>query len=73
METFQNVKFEAFSSRRESVSVVFDLTFVIDNGEKLSTRLYDKRDDLTSTFSIFHSFPATYHLALLMVSIFHAH
>ena len=27
---------------------------------------------LTSTLSIFHSFPATYHLALLMVCIFHS-
>ena len=27
---------------------------------------------LTSTLSIFHSFPATYHLALLMVHIFHS-
>ena len=27
---------------------------------------------LTSTLSIFHSFPATYHLALLMACIFHS-
>ena len=27
---------------------------------------------LTSTLSIFHSFPATYHLALLMVCTFHS-
>ena len=47
-----------------------DLTFIIDSGGKLSTRLYDKRDDLTTTLSIFHSFSATYHLVLLMVYIF---
>ena len=51
-----------------------DLTFIIDSGGKLSTRLYDRRDHdlLTSTLSIFHSFPATYHLTLLMVHIFHS-
>ena len=47
-----------------------DLTFIIDSGGKLSTRPYDKLDDLTSTSSIFHSFPARYHLALLMVCTF---
>ena len=46
-----------------------DLTFIIDSGGKLSTRLNVMI--LTSTLSIFHSFPATYHLALLMVCIFH--
>ena len=48
------------------------LTFIIDSGGKLSTRLYDKRDDFDSMLSIFHSFPATYHLALLVVCIFHS-
>ena len=43
-----------------------DLTFIIDSGGKLSTRLYDV------IMSIFHSFPATYHLVLLMVCIFHS-
>ena len=48
-----------------------DLTFIIDSGGKLSTRLYDKRDDFD-----FHivNFPflssKTYHLALLMVCTF---
>ena len=46
------------------------LTFIIDSGGKLSTRLYDKRDDSDFTLSIFHSFPATYHLALHIVYTF---
>ena len=46
-----------------------DLTFIIGSGGKLSTRLYDKHDDID-----FHivKVPATYHLALLMVCIFHS-
>ena len=42
----------------------FDLTFIIHSGGKLSTRLYDKRDDFD--FRIVN-FPATYHQALLLV------
>ena len=49
-----------------------DLTFIIDRGGKLSTKLYDKRDDFASILSIFCSFPATYHLALLMMCIFYS-
>ena len=49
-----------------------DLIFIIDSGGKLSTRLYANVIILTSTLSIFHSFPATYHLALLMVCILHS-
>ena len=49
-----------------------DLTFIIDSGGKLSTRLYRMTEVmiLTSTLSIFHSFPATYHLAPHMVYTF---
>ena len=49
-----------------------DLTFIIDNRGKLSTRLYDKLDDFNFHNVNFHSFPATYHLALLMVCTFHS-
>ena len=51
-----------------------DLTSIIDSGGKLSIRLYYMTNViiLTSTLSIFHSFPATYHLALFMVCIFHS-
>ena len=41
-----------------------DLTFIIDSGGKLPTRQNDKPDDFDFHMSIFHSFPATYHLAL---------
>ena len=47
------------------------LTFIIDSGGKLSTcRLYDKRDNFDFHIVNFPSFPATYHLALLMVHKF---
>ena len=39
-------------------------------GGKLSTRLYDKRDDFDFHIVNFHSFPATYHPALHMVYTF---
>ena len=58
------------ANKSDHLADYFDLTFIIDNGGKLSVRLYDKRDDFASTLSIFHSFPATYHLALLMVYTF---
>ena len=58
------------ANKSDHLADYLDLTFIIDSGGKLSTRPYDKRDDLTSTLSNFHSFPATYHLALLMVCIF---
>ena len=46
-----------------------DLTFMIDNGGKLSARLYDKRDDFDFHIVNYHSFP-TYNLTLLMVCTF---
>ena len=42
-----------------------DLSFMIDSGGKLSTSFNVMT--LTSTLSIFHSFQATHHLALLMM------
>ena len=48
------------ANRSDHLADYLDLTFIIDSGGKLSTRLYVKRD------------PATYHLALLMVCTFHS-
>ena len=55
------------ANKSDHLADYLDLTFIIDSGGKLSTRLYDKCDDFD-----FHSFPATYHLALLMVCTFHS-
>ena len=55
------------ANKSDHLADYLDLTFLIDSGGKLSTRLYDKVMILTSTLSIFHFFPAIYHLALLMV------
>ena len=61
------------ANKSDHLADYLDLTFIKDSGGKLSTSLYDKHDEiLTTTLSIFHSFPATYHLALLMVCIFHS-
>ena len=48
------------ANKLDHLADYLDLTFILDSGGKLSQRLYDKRDILTSTLSIFHSFPATY-------------
>ena len=40
------------ANKSDHLANYLDLTFMIDSGGKLSTRLYDKRDDLTSTLSI---------------------
>ena len=46
-----------------------DLTFTIEKDAKLSTKLYDKRDDFDfHIVSIFHSYQVIYHLALLRLS-----
>ena len=69
------------ANKSDHLADYLDLTFIIDSGGKLSTRLYDKCDNFDfrivnfpflSALSIFHSFPATYHLVLLMVCIFHS-
>ena len=49
-----------------------DLAFIIDSGGKHSTRLYDKHDEFDFHIVNFSFLPATYHLALLMVCIFHS-
>ena len=60
------------ANKSDHLADYLDLTFIIDSGGKLSTRLMTNVMILTSTLSICHSFPATYHPALLMVCIFHS-
>ena len=60
------------ASKSDHLADYLDLTFLVDSGTKLSTRLHDKRDNFNFHIVIFHSFPATYHLALLLVCIFHS-
>ena len=48
------------ANKSDHLANYLDLTFMIDSGSKLSTRLYDKRDDFD-----FHV--ATYHLTLFTV------
>ena len=50
------------ANKSDHLADYLDFTFIIDNGGKLSTRLYDKVMILTSMLSIIHSYPATYHL-----------
>ena len=62
------------ANKSDHLADYLDLTFIIDSGGKLSTRLYDKCDDFD--FHIvnfpFLSSNIQYHLALLMVCIFHS-
>ena len=50
------------ANKSDHLADYLDLTFIIDSGGKLSFRLMTNALILTSTLSIFHSFPATYHL-----------
>ena len=55
------------ANKSDHLADYLDLTFIIDSfqpGYMTNVMI------LTSTLSIFHSFPPTYHLALLMVYIF---
>ena len=59
------------ANKSDHLADYLDLTFIIDNGGKLSQPGYMTNVMiLTSTLSIFHSFPATYHLVLLVVYTF---
>ena len=60
------------ANKSDHLADYLDLTFIIPPLSKLLSRLYDKHDDFDFTLSIFHTFPATYHLALLMVCTFHS-
>ena len=57
------------ASRSDHLADYLDLTFIIDNGSKLSINMTNVTI-LTSSLSIFLFFPATYHLALLLVYTF---
>ena len=58
------------ANKSDHLADYLDLTFIIDSGGKpgYMTNVMI----LTSTLSIFHTFPATYHLALLMMCTFHS-
>ena len=60
------------ANKSDHMADYLDLTFVIDSGGKLSTRLYDKRDDFDFHIVNFPFLSSTYHQALLMVCIFHS-
>ena len=47
------------ADKSDHLADYLDLTFIIDSGGKLSTRLYDRHDEFDFTLSIFHFFPAT--------------
>ena len=54
------------ANKSDHLADYLDLTFIIDNGYMTNVMI------LTSTLSIFHTFAATYHLALLVVCTFHS-
>ena len=60
------------ASKSDQLADYLHLTFIIDSGGKLSTRLYDKSDDFDFHIVNFPFLSATYHLALLMVCTFHS-
>ena len=60
------------ANKSDHLEDYLDLTFIIDSGGKLSTRLYFKRNDFHFQIVNFPFLLATYHLALLMVCIFHS-
>ena len=55
------------AKKSDHLADYLDITFIIDRGGKLSTRLYEKRDDFD-----FHIVNFPYHQALLMVCTFHS-
>ena len=58
------------ANKSDHLAHYLDLIFIIDSGHSFQPG-YMTNVILTSTLSIFHSFLATYHLALHMVCIFH--
>ena len=58
------------ANKSDHLADYLDFAFIIDSGGKLSSRLCDKCDNFDLHIVNFHSFPATYHLALLMVYSF---
>ena len=51
------------ANKSDHLADYLDLTFIIDNGGKLSTMFYDKRDDFDFHIVNFHSFLATYRVS----------
>ena len=60
------------ANKSDHVADYLDLTFIIDGGGTFQPGYMTNAMILTSTLSTFHSFPATYHPALLMVCTFHS-
>ena len=60
------------ANKSDHLADYLDLTFMIDSGGKFQPGYMTNVMILTSTLSIFHTFPATYYLALLMVCTFHS-
>ena len=60
------------ANKSDHLADYLDLTFIIYSGGKLSTRLYDKRDDFDSHIVNFPFLSSKHHLALLMVCTFHS-
>ena len=73
-ETYTSQLIVEKANKSDHLADYLDLTFIIDGVEASFQPGYMTNVIiLTPTFPIFHSFPATYHLALLMVCIFTAH
>ena len=58
------------ANKSDHLADYLDLTFIIDNEGKLSTRLYDKHDDFDFHTVNFFFLPAPYHLVLHTVHTF---
>ena len=56
----------AYYNRRMDTTTIYKVEVIFQQGYMTNVMI------LTSTLSIFHTFPATYHLALLMVCTFHS-
>ena len=63
--------FDVIHNKEDHLEDYLDFTFIVDSGCKLSTRLMINVTILTSTLSIFHSFPGTYHLANIQSTYHH--
>ena len=60
------------TNKSDHLADYLDLTFIIDSGGKLSTRLYDKRDDFDFHIVNFPYLSSNIPSGLLMVCTFHS-
>ena len=60
------------ANKSDHLADYLDLTFIIDSGGKLSTRLYDRRDGFDFHIVNFPFLSSNIPLALLMVCTFHS-